>query len=618
MYVYRVSAIPNDPAYRNGVVNNVTYPNSFQRWIYNGSGRYRNVNGEAAWNLSTGRSDVVIAVIDTGVLRSHPDLQANMWFNGWEIPNNNKDDDANGYVDDVNGWDFCGTFPNGSPKADNDPNPDFGDGLDSSLDSDLEADNVAFHGTFVAGVAAARGNNSVGIAGAAWNCRIMALKVIPDENCAWSTHIAAAIRYATDNGALVINISLEGYGANDTTLKQAVAYAMARNVTVVAAAGNQNKSDDSYPASYPGVISVGATRWGGDAPIWGEGWSRVRHRAVYSQYGASAVDVVAPGNVYSTTMLTQADQNAGNGTAGTGTYAFETGTSFASPLVAGLAGLMISYARDRGRVISNGKVREIILATTTDLPDDPTDSPDGGPNWDGKGLVNMRKALDAVTTQVVSVDTYRATGVSIATQISLDFYSASGAPIRTIAFTPSGGYTILFGYNGYDSSGVPTAVSNSLGTYASQGFEIKRIDYTPSGGWMILYGKNLVGCEGFSNPAWSSLTALASQGRRLDEIAFGPNNQWAAIYDGSKYAGQTPTSLTATLDVMQSAGVTVNDVAFAPSGGWVVLTGYNGFWVSGISTDLDQELTRLSKQGQRLKQVAFTPSGGWVVIYGHG
>lgn len=383
---------PNDPLYANVRLQGTTFPNSLQRWVYNGVGANRNVNGEAAWDLTTGRPDVVVAIIDSGVLLSHPDLQPNIWRNPGEIPRNARDDDGNGFIDDVNGWDFRGHTHDGTSHPDNDPNPDVGDGLDN--DRNGAPDDAAFHGTFVAGIVGARGNDGVGIAGTSWNCQLMALKVFTDDGLASAQDITDAITYAATNGAAVINLSL-GSTQPSQTERLAIEFAHDRDVLVVASAGNDNTSEPNFPASFDHVISVGASDYAGDLPI--NIPVDINGRASFSQFGPAAVDVVAPGIVASTTVITTADQQNGEGIAGDPSFNLSGGTSFSGPLVAGLAALVISRARALNLAITNDQVEDIIQTTTVDLPDDPDDSPDAGPDWDGRGRVDMRAVLNAVT-----------------------------------------------------------------------------------------------------------------------------------------------------------------------------------------------------------------------------
>src|SRR5262249_20664542 len=134
-YVVHLAMVPNDTFYSNYQ----GHARDLQRWTFGGIEGNTGINAEAAWDTTTGRPDVTIAVIDSGVALSHEDLAANIWTNPGEIPGNNVDDDGNGFVDDVHGWDFY--------SGDNDPNPDLGDGINND-GAGIGDDNV-FHGTFV-------------------------------------------------------------------------------------------------------------------------------------------------------------------------------------------------------------------------------------------------------------------------------------------------------------------------------------------------------------------------------------------------------------------------------------------------------------------------------------
>jgi subtilisin family serine protease len=261
------------------------------------------IGAPEAWAVATGAGQT-IAVIDSGVALDHPDLAGRSWRNDAEFCGNGLDDDANGLADDCVGWDFGGDDP--------DPRPD-------------PAASVRNHGTHVAGIAAATLGNGIGIAGVAPDARIMALKVSRGEMLPSST-VVAAMRYAVDHGATVINLSLGVAGVTRQrmgALEHAIAYAQAAGVTVIAAAGNAGSSldvTDTWPAGYArwydNVVTVGAT-------------TATDARASFSNYGTPVV-VWAPGSyVYSTL----AD--------GLG-YGFMSGTSMATPIVSGAVAVLRS------------------------------------------------------------------------------------------------------------------------------------------------------------------------------------------------------------------------------------------------------------------------------------
>ncbi|MFO7446172.1 MAG: S8 family peptidase, partial [Ignavibacteriaceae bacterium] len=302
-----------------------------------------------AWDISRGDSSIIIAIIDTGVDWDHPDLAANIWVNPNEIPGNGIDDDGNGYIDDIRGWDFGGL--NGTP--DNNPMEDSPD-----------------HGTHVAGIAAAVSDNGIGVASIGFNSTIMAVKVTQNDlrNNQGQPYIVfgnEGIVYAVDNGARIINCSFgsSGYSILD---QEVMDYATENNALIVAAAGNDNSSIPGYPASYRGVLSVAST----DASD---------KRSFFSNYGTE-VDVTAPGSsIYSTWQ----DNN----------YDHLSGTSMSSPLVAGLAALVAQ----RFPGYTPGQIAEQIRVNSDDIYSI-------NPNHNrmlGKGRINAFKALSNTNSVAV-------------------------------------------------------------------------------------------------------------------------------------------------------------------------------------------------------------------------
>jgi subtilisin family serine protease len=275
-YIVYENATPNDPAYS-------------QMWGLKNTGQAdlltgqlglagADIDAELAWNTTTGSSNVVVGVIDTGVDISHPDLAANIWVNPGEIANNGIDDDNNGFIDDVNGWDFAHSYHtvfNGDPSDPDD------------------------HGTHVAGTIGARGNNGLGVTGVNWNVRIMPLKFLSGPNGNGSTADAvSAINYAImmrNRGVnlRVLNNSWGGGGFSQSLLN-AIQAANNAGILFVAAAGNDTADNDhvaTYPSNYnvPNVISVAAS-------------TRFETLSSFSNYGANTVHLAAPGEqVLSTT-----------------------------------------------------------------------------------------------------------------------------------------------------------------------------------------------------------------------------------------------------------------------------------------------------------------------------
>ena len=307
-----------------------------------------------AWDVvksSDGVPKVVIAIVDDGSEWRHEDLRANVWTNEDEIPGNGIDDDNNGFIDDVHGVNFA----NGD-DTDNDPTPSPGNA----------------HGTSVAGAASAVTDNNVGIAGAAWNADMMHVNTA----CADFDGICygyEGILYAAMSGADIINTSWGGVVTDDQEMRhadQTVDLATDMGALVVAAAGNQNSSNDlfrDYPARSPRVLSVGATE------------KATRRRAGFSNYGR-LVNVFAPGDDILTTGV-------GN------SYVLVDGTSFASPLTAGVAALV----KTRFPTMDPDALREHIRLTSESID---MDNP-GLAGQLGRGLVNALAAVQAPTSPAV-------------------------------------------------------------------------------------------------------------------------------------------------------------------------------------------------------------------------
>lgn len=274
------------------------YEMDYQPNDYNFSNLYHLdvIQAQAAWNISKGDSAVVIAVVDNAFRIDHEDLAANIWFNPGEIPGNGIDDEGNGYVDDVNGYDVS--------DNDNDPSPP----------------NASFnHGTHVAGCAAAVTDNGKGIAGIGFNCSIMPVKSKSNSSPGSTLdNTFEGLQYAIASGADIISMSFGGAGFS-STWQNLINAGHAQGIIFVGSAGNTGQNEVRYPASYDHVINVGAT-------------NSDDRKANYSTYGPT-VDVMAPGTSIRSTMP-----------ASISSYGNQSGTSMATPIVAGLLGLMKSVS----------------------------------------------------------------------------------------------------------------------------------------------------------------------------------------------------------------------------------------------------------------------------------
>ncbi len=380
----------------------------------------------AAWDLVTG-SGVVVAVLDTGIT-NHSDLNANV----------------------VAGYDFISSSTTAGDGNGRDSNPndegDYSGGYSSS-----------WHGTHVAGTVAAVTNNSAGVAGVAFNAKIMPVRVL-GRGGGTTSDIADAITWASggavsgvttnSNPAEVINLSLGGSGSCDTTTQNAINGAVGRGTVVVIAAGNSNSNVSGFtPANCNNVVSVASN-------------DREGNRASYSNYGA-LIDVTAPGGETATTANgVLSTLNSGSTTPGTESYAFYQGTSMAAPHVAGLVALMQSKA-----VSTPATVESLLKSTARALPG----TCSGGC---GSGIVQAANAINAVggtpppppPTNVLT-NGVAATGLSAATGGQLNYTMAVPAGATNLTFTTAGGTGDADMYVKFGSA--PTTSSYDCRPYAS-------------------------------------------------------------------------------------------------------------------------------------------------------
>jgi len=319
-YIMHAFLVPNDPYYSSTGSWGQTYPDMWGM---------QKINAAAAWDQTTGSNSVVVAVVDTGVDRNHPDLAANMWTNPGEIPNNGIDDDGNGYIDDYYGWDFV--------NNDNDPMDDYG------------------HGTHCAGTIGAVGNNGIGVVGVNWNVKIMALKFLDASGGGTDEAGIKALQYAADMGARVSSNSWGGGGS--VAMEDAVKYEHDRGMVIVAAAGNANSDALGFcPAYADYAIAVAASNHN-DA------------KACFSNWGEK-IDVAAPGGDSSSCggiddhiLSTRASINKMCGNSLSDYYCIARGTSMATPHVSGLAALLLA----KNPALTNEEIRQILRMGADDL-----------------------------------------------------------------------------------------------------------------------------------------------------------------------------------------------------------------------------------------------------------
>jgi serine protease len=326
--------------------------------LFSGQSAYLNqIDATAAWDVERGSDTLVVAVLDSGIDQEHEDLTGKLWTNILEIPGNGIDDDHNGCVDDVHGCSLV------SPEE-ADPS------CNAQPDAGIRDDNG--HGTFVAGIIAANADNGIGISGVAPGVKVMAVKILDCLGGGTASDAAAGLLYAARMGARVANLSFGATGES-ITLANAIREAHDRfGMVIVTATGNEGEAKVTFPANLPQTIAVASS---GDA-------GNPDARSPFSDWGPE-VSVAAPGlNIISTVPANFCNVNwlcVQNGP-----YALASGTSFAAPLVSGLAALIMSHTPN----LSPDEVAAIICSTAQPLPDGST------PNWDGAGRIRMRAALD--------------------------------------------------------------------------------------------------------------------------------------------------------------------------------------------------------------------------------
>lgn len=357
-YLYYASDTPNDPDFS-------------KLWGMHNTGQTggtadADIDAVEAWDIQKGDSTVLVAVIDTGVDYTHPDLKANIWSNPGETGTDNQgrdkrsngvDDDNNGYIDDFHGWDFA--------NNDNDP-----------MD-----DNA--HGTHVSGTIGAVGNNGVGVVGVNWRVKILPLKFLTGGGSGSTDDAIAAIEYASSFGAHVMSNSWGG-GGRSQALENAIVLSNNAGSLFVAAAGNEGTNNDTqpnYPSNYdvPNVLAVAAIDHNGVLSVFGPGGGNICGcennplPTPGSNYGATTVDLAAPGSAILSTVP--------------GGYNTFSGTSMATPHVAGVAALTLAQFP----TLTNVQLKQHLMSSV-----------DTRPSLMGKmvtgGSINAHKAVSVSPT----------------------------------------------------------------------------------------------------------------------------------------------------------------------------------------------------------------------------
>ncbi len=340
------------------------FPNDPQalQWAYATADVYR------AWEQTSGAPGVVVAIIDNGFDEEHPDLKDALWLNTDEVPNNGRDDDANGYVDDIHGWSFV--------KRDTE--------IDTQSDTDENSEHLVInHATVVAGIIGAAGNNKQYGVGIAYGAKLMNLQVVDENGLGTPEALVEAIYYAANNGADVINISMVGKGSVPE-VRSAVNYAYQKGVIVVGAAGNEMENLNESPRfpicndmfdPYTEVIGVSAI-------------DSTRRLAGFSNIGAGCIDITAPGVDIAGPIRSSSSNNL---------ELYETGwngTSFAAPFVSAAAALVKS-------VQPLWHVDQIVRTLQSTVRHTPNPDEAAYAETYGKGLIQIGNAVESAKVGVV-------------------------------------------------------------------------------------------------------------------------------------------------------------------------------------------------------------------------
>jgi subtilisin family serine protease len=406
----RAAEIPNDPYY----LGSGSGPNQAQYLAA--------IGAPAAWDLHTGSREVIVAVIDSGLDVRHPEFAGQLWENPVDNRADGIDRDGNGCINDRYGCRFINLTQVNAAMC----------GYTSSTPTGAILDDMpSSHGTLVAGIIGAAGDNGIGVTGVAWKVRLLTVKALDCRGEGFMTRIAEAIVYAVRQGARVINISIASdpphTQADIPALRAALQLAQDSGVIVVAAAGNHAAGQPAgvaYPAAYtqyPNLIAVGAAN-NLDGMTW----------ASYSNYGP-AIDFAAPGNRLLSTTRTDVGLSNPYAEIGEPNGGFQGGTSFATPLVSGMFALLIS----RNTRLSADDYIAAARAAATPAPPAPH-----GQNWAGSGIINIGGAVARIPLSLTGVPQHDWRDVPGGTVIEARVGTAVCGSTTAIAAGPVSTFTV--------------------------------------------------------------------------------------------------------------------------------------------------------------------------------
>jgi subtilisin family serine protease len=339
-----VNTLPNDPEFS-------------RQWYLNNDGTFflfgitpkagADINTLNAWQLEQGDSTITVAILDTGINPTHQEFTNRLWKNRGETPGNGKDDDKNGYIDDVNGWDF--------------------------VNERAAIEDDGGHGTALAGVIAANVNNDFAYAGINRHCKLMICKVLQANQSGLYSDWTAGIYYAVDEGADIINMSVSGE-TNLRSLHEAIQYAHKKGVLIVCSMGNNKTDLPYYPAGYEETLATGSTDANDKFSLSFSGGS------AGSNFGSN-MDIVAPGNgIYGLDRFSNSINT------------IWSGTSMSAAVVTGVASLLLSSRPN----LSPNELKGLLLTTANDQVGRPHEDIPGWDVYHGFGRVNAFAALNAL------------------------------------------------------------------------------------------------------------------------------------------------------------------------------------------------------------------------------
>jgi subtilisin family serine protease len=556
--VYAADNVPNDPLYANSSPGQAPYLGQ--------------IGAPAAWSLSTGNGKVVVAVIDSGIDVNHPDLASRLWTNPADSFSDGVDHDNNGCVNDIHGCRFVTLTTDNHQVCGYSDDSGTGTKPTGLINDDSGSAFLASHGTFVSGIIGAAGNNNVGISGVAWNVQLMTVKVLDCGTGAGRlpsglmSDVVKGILYATRMGANVINVSLSSQRQVDDTpdLRNAIQVAQSNGVIVVAAAGNYG-SDASqpgpgYPGAYsefPNLITVGAADQNN-----GMRWVST------SAYGP-ALDLAAPGAAgIISTVRTDLTGSTGYVRDNNG------GTSFATPMVAGMFALMIS------RNTHLNAADYIQIARDTATPPAPAPL---GQNWAGSGVINIGAAVAKVPMSVNGAPLRDWKDVPAGTEMRASVDGNDCGFTKTIAIGPAGQYDIRVksaldqpgcGAPGkivqLSIGGVPALPTLTWGAL-NEDLGLARKDVStvsPPPGAVVVQALN---------GSWSNIAFFEASGNLPSAFGSLPT-PWSAAYRWDPAAAAFDGTLGAFQHFIRNAPAIVND--------WNSVQTFDTFWVDAPATNI--------------------------------